>query len=324
MTTPRILVVGASMGGVHALRQLAADLPAGFPAPVLMVLHIGHHHSVLPSLLSAQSALPARHAVDRMPLRAGEIVVAPPDQHMLVEADQIRLSRGPKEHFSRPAIDPLFRSAALAHGAGAVGVILTGLLDDGTAGLQAIKARGGVAIVQDPQDAQEPSMPRSALRHVQVDHCVPLARMGEVCAAVMTLPPGTDQAAPEWLRHEQMVANRQGNPVNHLRQIAKPSTFVCPDCSGSLWELDNVQPARFRCHTGHAYTLRTLQHAHSLATDEALWSALRALQEQKLLLDRCRDASPSQDTNSSGTDSELHELEMLRRLIEQHVTPEEA
>ena len=326
MTHRRILVIGASMGGVSALRQIAADLPAEFPAPVLMVLHIGHHQSLLPELLKPKAPLKAMHAVDGAPLKAGEILVAPPDQHMLVEADRVRLSRGPKEHFSRPAVDPLFRTAALSHGSGTIGVVLTGRLDDGTAGLQAIKACGGTAIVQDPAEAQEPSMPLSALRHVTVDHCVPLARIAETCQSVVAQPIGPEKPIPVSLRHEQDLANRKGNPMRHLKDIGTPSPFVCPDCSGGLWELRNTIPPRFRCHTGHAYTLRTLQHAHSLATDEALWSALRALQEQKSLLDQCIHSGPPEADVRQWTaaSSRLEQdADALRHLIELHLSPVE-
>jgi len=314
------------MGGVEAFRQLAADLPGNFPAPVLMVLHIGHHHSVLPGLLKPKGPLAPVHAVDGAPLRAGQIVIAPPDQHLLVEGNHIRLSRGPKEHFSRPAIDPLFRSAAMSYGPGAVGVVLTGLLDDGTAGLQAIKACGGIAIVQDPADAQESSMPLSAMRHVDVDHCVPLSRMAEVCTTVMAQPLGPQQSIPAPLQHEHDLANKQGDAMRHLTEIGKPSTFVCPDCRGSLWEMNDARPPRFRCHTGHAYTLRTLQHAQSVATDEAMWNALRALQEQKFLLEKCLAlaSEPSDDAQWKAARVQLEQdLTALRKLIEQHVSPEE-
>jgi two-component system chemotaxis response regulator CheB len=220
----------------------------------------------------------------------------------------------------------LFRSAALSHGPGAVGVILTGKLDDGTAGLQAIKACGGIAIVQDPADAQEPSMPLSAMRHVDVDYCVPLAEMAAVCQSVMAQPADLEKSIPSPLQHEHALANRVGNPMTHLNAIATPSTFVCPDCSGSLWEITGVEPPRFRCHTGHAYTLRTLQHAHSLATDEALWSAFRALQEQKFLLEKSLSSKlPEADAAQWQAASARLEQDMaaLRQLIEQHVSPEE-
>jgi hypothetical protein len=162
LSSDRLVVIGASAGGVGALRQLASALPADLPASVLIVLHVGAHESILPQLIAADCALPVSHAVDGEALRAGTIRIAPPDRHLMVADGRLRLTRGPKENFARPAIDPLFRSAALDFGPKVIGVILTGMLDDGTAGLQAVKAGGGIAIVQDPADAHEPSMPASA------------------------------------------------------------------------------------------------------------------------------------------------------------------
>ena len=235
----RLVVVGASAGGVQALRALAAELPADFPCALLVVLHVGAHPSILPRLLSRSGALSATHAVDGEPYRPGHIHVAPPDHHLLVDGARLRLARGPKEHHARPAIDPLFRSAALAHGPGVVGVVLTGRLDDGTAGLQAIKAGGGITVVQDPADAIEPSMPASALRHVQVDHCVPLAGIGALLDSLVRTDVAPRAAAPEievasTMTHEHALSLSLGDPMQHLQAIAAPSPFVCPDCSGGL------------------------------------------------------------------------------------------
>jgi two-component system chemotaxis response regulator CheB len=278
-------VIGASAGGVQALQTLVSGLPAGFPAALLIVLHIGSHRSIMPALLSSSGPLEAAHATDGEPLVPGRIRVAPPDHHLLVEGQRLRLSRGPKEHHTRPAIDPLFRSAAMTMGPAVVGVVLTGRLDDGTAGLQAIKAHGGIAVVQEPGDAAEPSMPTSALKYVQVDHCVPLASMADVLMTLVGMEVVPPAVVPhELAAHEHALSLSQGSPMEHLQAIGFPSTFVCPDCKGGLWEIRNTQPQRYRCHTGHAFTLRTLQHAQGEATDEALWSALRALQEKELLL----------------------------------------
>lgn len=183
-----LVVVGASAGAVPVLLELATRLPADFPAAVLVVLHVGAHRSVLPDLLKGRGALPARHAVDGQALQPGTIAIAPPDQHMLVEAGRIRLQHGPKENHARPAIDPLFRSAARAQGRRVIGVLLSGCLDDGTAGLRAIKDGGGVAVVQDPADAEHPEMPRSALAHVDVDCCVPGAQLADTLVRLVAPP----------------------------------------------------------------------------------------------------------------------------------------
>jgi len=196
-----VVVVGASAGGVQVLLDLAASLPGQFPACVLVVLHVGAHRSLMPELMSARGPLRASHPEDGQPLQPGAIFVAPPDHHMLVDDGLIRLTRGAKENHARPAIDPLFRSAALACGPRVVGVLLSGRLDDGTAGLQAIKRCGGLAVVQDPDDAEQPEMPRSAMAHVDVDVCVAGARLGQVLADLVrrpaTLPaPGTRARQP--------------------------------------------------------------------------------------------------------------------------------
>jgi two-component system, chemotaxis family, protein-glutamate methylesterase/glutaminase len=323
MPNQRIVVVGASAGGVRALQLLAAQLAPDFAAPILAVQHVGSYPSVLPSLLSRQGPLPAAHAVDGQALVPGQITIAPPDHHMLVERDVVRLTRGPKEHHARPAIDPLFRSAALAWGPAAIGVVLTGLLDDGTPGLQAIKQAGGTVVVQDPQDAESPSMPMNALRHVEVDHKVPLASMGALLTRLAAeAPPAAAKQKSVVTLLEQKIMLREGEPLEHLREIGSPSTFVCPDCQGALFEIGDLDPRRFRCHTGHAYTLLSLQHAQSEATDDALWGAVRALQEKQHLLKAMAESQsrPSQKNEADRLQKEADKVsrhaQTLRKLIE--------
>lgn len=289
-TDTGIIVIGASAGGVNALSTLVSRLPSTLSVPILVVLHIGSHHSVLPEILSSRGPLPAAHAKHGERLVEGRIYVAPPDRHLLVEAGHVRLTRGPKEHFTRPAIDPLFVSAALAYGPAAIGVILTGTMDDGTAGLQAIKACGGLAVVQDPDDAVEPDMPRSALKYVEVDHCGPVDGLADVLVRLIGRAPHARPPAPAPLIHEHALTTPGGQPMEHLNAIASPSMFVCPDCGGGLWQLKEGHPTRFRCHTGHAYTLETLHHALKETSDVALWTAVRALQEQALLLGAIEEA----------------------------------
>lgn len=317
MGKTRIVVIGASTGGVQALGALASGLPANFGAPVLIVLHVGAQRSILPELLSSKGPLPASHAVDGEPIVAGRIYVAPPDHHLLVEDTHMRLSRGPKENFTRPAIDPLFRSAALAYGTRAIGVVLTGKLDDGTAGLQAIDECGGIAVVQDPNDAAERSMPLSALRYVQVDHCVPLAAMPDLLVRLIDIRTDDVPMQDETSRpvHEQHVMMSDGNAIEHLQAIGSPSTFVCPECKGSLWEIGGAKPVRYRCHTGHAFTLRTLQHAQSIDTEDALWSALRALQEKRLLLEKM-----AEQCRLDGDEQQAAQLDADARQVERHST----
>lgn len=286
---PSLVVIGASVGGMEALTRIFSDLPAGFPAAILVVTHVGARNSLLPELLARTSALPVRHAQDREPIGPGRILLAPPDQHLLVTIAAghatVELTRGPRENHTRPAIDPLFRSAAAALGPQVVGVILSGYLDDGTAGLQAIKACGGIALVQEPGEAAAPSMPQSALRHVAVDRCLPIAGIAPALLALVSGQPAPLPAAPQppgWIAIENRFARGVGN-MEHLQKIATPSTFTCPECQGTLWELHDQQPQRFRCHTGHSFTAPVLGELQHEKAEDAIWAAVRALQEKEQL-----------------------------------------
>lgn len=294
-TLPHILI-GASAGGVYALLELAAALPPAFPAPILVVQHIGAHRSQLAELLSDRGPNRAVVAADGQQPEAGTIYLAPPDHHMLVKQGLIRLTRGPKEHHARPAIDPLFRSAALDLGPRAVGVILTGMLDDGSAGLQAIQQCGGITVVQDPADAYEPGMPRAALAATEVDHIVSLAALPRLLLALakpMTVPAAT--VAPHALQKEHALSSGMLT-MDDLKTIARPSSFSCPDCGGVLFELDNRKPVRFRCHTGHAFGLMSLAAMLEDVTDFALWAALRALREKEAVLRRLAASEGGHDS----------------------------
>lgn len=258
MNLPHAIVIGASSGGVAALLELAAALPKELDAVVGMVLHVGSHHSILPELLTARGTMPAIHPQDGQPAVPGTIYVAPPDFHMVFTADQVRLSRAARENHARPAVDPLFRSTALAWRERAIGVVLTGDLDDGTAGLAAIKQCGGTAIVQDPATAEEPSMPASALQNVDVDYCLPLARIADTLLQLVgrIRNPGPI-AAPEPLHREHAVFEGK-RAMENLSAVGQPSPLTCPDCGGSLWEINESKPLRYRCQTGHAFSARSL------------------------------------------------------------------
>lgn len=287
MTQRNIIAVGASSGGVAALRTLLSELAPSLPAAVLVVQHTGPHESILPALLQRSGGLPVQHAAHGEPVVPGRVYVAPPDHHLLVTGRSVLLTRGPKENHTRPAIDPLFRSVAVHHGAAAIGVVLTGHLDDGTAGLLAIKACGGVAVVQDPQEAEAPSMPDNALHHVEVDHVLPVARMGALLTELVRQPAAAPTPAPgPALTDELRLSASEGRALDALGRIGQPSVFSCPECHGVLWQIETPPPLRFRCHTGHSYSAHSLGAAHSGAAEEALWSAMRALREKAMLLQR--------------------------------------
>ena len=318
----RIVVVGASRGGVNAMKSLASMLPASFPAPILVVLHVGDLPSTLPAILSRAGPMPARHAVDGEPLAKGTIFVAPPDRHLLIEDHATRLLNGPKEHHTRPAIDPLFVSAALTHGPGVIGVLLTGSGDDGTFGLNAIKQCGGIAIVQHPNSAEAPAMPLAALRHGSVDHMVDLAQVAPVLRKVLEEPPPKPAAVPpEALAREFDVFQGKGDAMENLEAIGKPSTFGCPDCAGALWEIAGSDPVRYRCHVGHGYSMGSLLDSQREGTDTTLWAAIRALQERGLMLERLarlhRPTDPDRCQEiERAADAMERQSHALRRLVE--------
>jgi two-component system chemotaxis response regulator CheB len=287
----RLIVVGAGEGGAQALVTVCQGLAPGLAAAILVVIHNSANHSQLPRMLS-RLGLEASYARSGERISAGRIYIASTDEHLLVDDTSIHLSRGPREHHCRPAIDPLFRSAALAYAESVVGVLLTGELDDGVAGLQAIKRLGGVVVVQDPADAFSPGMPQSALEFCEVDHCLPLAEISRVLNDLSGRPADRqpENASPNAetlarLRSETQTSLVEGDPVR-LLAIGRPSPFTCPDCHGGLWELPDSRPVRFRCHTGHTFTERTMERAMAIASRDALWNAYRALQERQLLLER--------------------------------------
>jgi two-component system chemotaxis response regulator CheB len=287
VATKDIIVVGASAGGIEALRTLAGGLPKEFPASVFVVLHTAAQSpGILADILDRAGALHASNAVDKERIQPGHIYVAPPDQHLLVEPNRIRLTRGPKENRFRPAVDPLFRSAAQAYGPRVIGVILTGNLDDGTAGLWAVKRLGGTAIVQDPQDALAPSMPRSALRQVEVDHCLPLAEIAPLLARLTStsIEEEGEYQVPENVNIEVRIAKEANSIGAGVLKLGEPSIYACPECHGVLLQLKEESRIRFRCHTGHAYSVDSLLAEITENVEDSLWNAIRSIEESELLL----------------------------------------
>jgi two-component system, chemotaxis family, protein-glutamate methylesterase/glutaminase len=288
-----IIVVGASAGGVEALSALARGLPKDLPAAVFVVLHISPQTpSILPTILSRVGALPASHAVNEEKIEHGRIYVAPPDHHLLVERGYVRVIRGPRENRYRPAVDPLFRSAALAYGSRVVGVILTGALDDGTAGMRALKAGGGISVVQEPREALYPGMPRNVIENVPVDYRLPLAEIAPLLVRLASEEIEQEEGAstvPDDVKTEARIAEQQMDATEMLESVQKlgeVTTFTCPECHGSLWELHNGELLRFRCHVGHAFTAESLVVEQSEELETALWSALRSLEEKVMLTRR--------------------------------------
>lgn len=284
-----LVVVGASAGGVEALRLLVAALPRDLPAAVVVVLHMpAGGTSALPAILDRSGPLPARTAEDGANLRNAHIYVARPDHHVIVQDGVLRLSKGPTENSHRPAVNTLFRSAALARGPAVIGVVLSGALDDGTAGMAAIKNRGGTTVVQDPEDAVYPGMPHSVLQHVQVDHVLPIVQIGPLLARLAGKHADTvaPQPASETLRMEVAVSRDDaGAAFGDITQIGSPTFLTCPDCAGSLVEIPG-EGVQYRCLVGHAWTADALMNAYGGTLERAMWMALRTLEEKASLAHR--------------------------------------
>jgi two-component system, chemotaxis family, protein-glutamate methylesterase/glutaminase len=284
MANRDIVVVGASAGGVDALRTLAAGLPPDWPGSLFVVLHMAPEGpSVLSAILRSAGPLPAAVPHEPERVQAGRIYVAHPDHHLVIQDGSVMSVRGPRENRHRPAVDPLFRSAALSYGPRVVGVVLTGSLDDGTAGLLAVKAGGGLGIAQDPEDALFPSMPRNAIDAGGVDHVLPLAAIPRLLVKLAreAVPAAAEASAVLRKEVEIHLGGRED-----VGTMGKPSPFSCPECHGVLWEVDDPGIMRFRCRVGHAYSSESLVAEQDEAHEDALWAAMRSLEESAHLSER--------------------------------------
>lgn len=332
-----IIVIGASAGGVEALVRLVEALPSNFPAALFVVVHFPTHStSVLPQILSRCGDLPALHPGDGERIQPGRIYVAPPDYHLLLRQGFIRLGRGPRENGHRPAIDSLFRSAARAYGNRVVGVVLTGMLDDGTAGLAVIKSRGGLAIVQDPDEALFSAMPRSAIEHVAVDYVLKVADIAPMLVEKAYEPVKENGAvakdengamAKDELELEAEIVAQNKARLEQGAVSGHPSPLTCPECGGVLWELHQDNLIRFRCHVGHAYSLDSLLTEQADSIETALWSAVRALEEKAALAQRMatqayqQNRSKSADQFRERAQEAKQQADLVRQVIQQHQDP---
>jgi two-component system chemotaxis response regulator CheB len=282
-----IVVIGASAGGIDALKTIVKDLPRDFPASIFVVVHVSADApGVLASILSRAGNLPAITVSGSERTRPGTIYVPRLDHHLVIEPSVVCATRGPKENRFRPAVDPLFRSAAQTYGPRAIGVVLTGGLDDGTAGLWTIKQLGGVAIVQDPADALAESMPRNALEYVNVDHCVPVSQIASLLVRLTDedIAEQGGYTVPKHVEIEVKIAKENQALDAGVESLGEPSTYACPECHGVLLQLKEGGRVRFRCHTGHAYSAESLIADFDDAIEDALWNSVRALQEKAIFL----------------------------------------
>lgn len=344
---PELIVIGGSAGALQPVLDLVRDLPADLPAAVCVVIHTSPQSpGRLPDIVQRASKLPCKYPEDGEPIRPGHVYLAPADRHLLIEPGRLRLTRGPRENGFRPAIDPMFRTAARAYGPRAAGVVLSGSLDDGSYGLEVIKQAGGLAIVQDPDDAMMSSMPHSALRTVEVDHVATTAELGPLLARLCDRPavplnptslrPGephrpfagahmsADAALPD--------PAERGTDLTDATPPGDLTPLTCPECGGSLWQEERAQQLRFNCHVGHAFSADSLLEYHSRAVEGAMWTALRVLEEhaalQKRLADRARHqkfqgAADQFERRSEETKRQAHSLRSVLMSRPQQAAEEE-
>lgn len=298
MPSPRIIVIGASAGGFEALQTLVAGLPKGLPASIFVVWHMAPEvRGILPYVLNKYDTLPAANACDGEEIEVGRIYVAPPDRHMLLERGRIRITRGPKENRFRPAVDPLFRSAAYVYGEQVIGIVLSGALDDGTSGLWIVKRRGGIAIVQHPRDAAVSAMPENAMRAVKVDYSLAVADMPALLERLCTEPltisdtikSGINMEENSQTEREIRIAKGEQTEDEQAKAFGELTPFSCPECHGVLSALHDGGRTRYRCHTGHAYSADSLLTAITESIDDGLWSAIRGIEESMMLLNHMGD-----------------------------------
>ncbi|MBD1919252.1 MULTISPECIES: chemotaxis protein CheB [Cyanophyceae] len=315
---PVIIVVGASAGGMQALKQLVAQFPKGFPASIFVVNHMGAETTgdVLVRALNESGGLTCEQAHNEQPFQSGHIYLAPADQHILLVEGKILVTKGARENRYRPAIDPLFRSAAVAYGNRVIGIILTGYLDDGTSGMMAIKRCGGLCIVQDPLDASYPDMPQSVIANVGADYCLPIAEMGMLLSELVQRKLPARKQPPKDIVIEAEIAQRVLSDLPSVEALGRQVPFNCPDCGGVLWQMSEGDLLRYRCHTGHAFTSAVLLAQQTAKIEETLWVALRMFEERQNLIATMgqKQGNSSSSVLQRVQDSQLH-IDRIRAML---------
>jgi two-component system chemotaxis response regulator CheB len=286
MQNRNFIVIGASAGGVPAITRVVAGLAKEISAVVLVVMHVSRKSNprIIVSGFQKHTSLVCHVGENKMAIEAGHLYLAPPDHHMMVKDGLLRITQGPHENKYRPSIDVLFRNVAVNYGNRTIGIILTGLLEDGTSGMWAVKSCGGLCIIQDRQEAQFSDMPTSVLSRINVDHEAPVADIPTIVNDMLSsaLPPKVD--IPAELKIEADLTERMMSDINDMKKIGDHSDFVCPDCGGGLWALKKDPLHRYRCHTGHVYTEKLLRDLQEENIEESLWVSIRMLEEKVNLL----------------------------------------
>jgi two-component system chemotaxis response regulator CheB len=281
-----VILIGASAGGFKAIFQMVEKIPANIPAAIFVVMHLGKQS--MPEIIAQQVQKVTKFTcsipTNGEEIKAGHLYVAPKDSHMLITKDVIHITKGPHENRWRPSIDVLFRSAAAAYDSKVIGIVLSGMMDDGTSGMSAIKRSGGVCIVQEPLEAEFPDMPRNVLNKVDVDYQVSVNDISYILDDLFAKPEGTMHAIPEDIKIEAQIAQGMISSVNELKKIGEQSDFTCPECGGSLFTMHNDNTHRYRCFTGHTYNEKLLVETQAEALEESIWVCIRMLEERKGLL----------------------------------------
>jgi two-component system chemotaxis response regulator CheB len=281
-----LIVIGASAGGIKAIVKVIEGLTQTLDAAIMIVLHVSRKSSAdnIVEIFQRHTTLKCNVAFDKMTIEEGNIYLAPPENHLLVSDGVMLLNKGPEENRHRPSIDALFRSAAVHHGNKVIGIVLTGMLDDGTSGMYAIKSCGGRCLVQNPSDAEYADMPLNVLRKIEVDYMADLEQIPNLIKDILSNPLPLKIAIPDELKVEADITEKLMSDINQLKKIAEQSDFVCPDCGGGLWAVKNDPTHRYRCYTGHVYTEKLLQEVQDLKIEESIWVSIRMLEEKRNML----------------------------------------
>jgi len=321
-----IVVIGASAGGIYALKQLAANLPPDFKAAVFIVQHLSATYpSILPDILTKAGPLKAVHPSDGEAVELGKIYIAPPDHHLLIEHQRVLVKRGPKENRFRPSIDALFRSAAYCYGPRVIGVVLTGYPDDGTSGLWTVKRLGGTAIVQNPEEAMYPDMPNNVLNFVKVDYQVNLS---ELAPLLCRLTQGNADRKPilsaresKRIGDEVKIAAEKNAFEMNIHKMGEPTSLTCPECHGTLTEFREDKWVRYRCYTGHGFTAESLLGEVTKSVEDNLWSTVRVLEEMVMLLEKAghRFLDTGQPKEAAKTLQKAHRIRRQAKRIQEFI-----
>lgn len=281
-----LIVIGASAGAIKAIARIICDLPKTIDAAIMIVIHVSSKSNAdaIVEILQRQTTLKCLVAKDNMNMESGKIYLAPPEHHLLVDDGAMRLNQSPEENKYRPSIDVLFRSAAVHLGNRVIGIVLTGMMEDGSSGMYAVKSCGGLCIIQDPLEADYPDMPRNVLKTIEVDYVAQLGEIPVIIRDIMEKPLPPIIPIPNELKIEVELTEKIMSDISHLKEISHRSDFVCPDCGGGLWEIKNDPTHRYRCHTGHVYTEKLLHELQDLQIKESIWISIRMLEEKRNML----------------------------------------